>query len=236
MEALIRSDIAARPPVARNLCVQLGDLVDRGPDSRSVVAHLAGPAGGGLERRVLKGNHEELLLGFLRGEVSLAAWRGFGGTETLRSYGVEPRGLLHGWAGEREARAALWATLPPPHLAFLERLETTLVVGDYLFVHAGLRPGVPLARQDPRDLLWIREKFLDHGEHGFDKVVVHGHTPVEAPERLPGRINLDTGAYATGRLACAVLEGAACAFLGVEVGHARARRWTPPVRDLAAAG
>src|SRR3546814_588415 len=135
-----------------------------------------------------------------------------GGIETLFSYG-----LGRGAGGDPDARLAalraqLAAALPAGHLAFLKALRPTHVEGDYLFVHAGIRPGVPLAQQTPEDLLWIREPFLsDERDHG--RVVVHGHTICERPEVFDNRIGIDTGAFATGRLTCLVLEGTTHRFL-----------------------
>jgi serine/threonine protein phosphatase 1 len=148
----------------------------------------------GLDFLCLKGNHEELMLDALSGDPEQEGrWLMNGGLATLASYAVQET---------RELRAAL----PAAHLAFLEGLELSLDDGERLFVHAGVRPGVPLHQQDPADLLWIRNAFLNSAvDHG--RLVVHGHTiNPHGPELRPNRVNLDTGAYATGVLACAAFE------------------------------
>ncbi len=189
------------------LLVFLGDYVDRGPESREVVDVLlelqARPE---IEVALLKGNHEHALLQFLEDSGVGPAWLDFGAGATLASYGVQPpasRTDLEAWA---EARDLFAAVLPERHRRFYEELELVRVVGDYAFVHAGVRPGVPLADQVEQDLLWIRQEFLnDRGP--FEKVIVHGHTPRETAELLPHRLGLDTGAYATGVLTAVRLCG-----------------------------
>lgn len=196
--------------------VYLGDYVDRGDDSAGVIERLAGAAVPGFERRFLLGNHDAAMLGFLDDPAAHAGWLGFGGLETLASYGI--RVAPHSSAGGtwlKKLSEALTVVLPSAHRAFLEGLELTVAAGDYLFVHAGVRPGRPLERQDADDLLWIREPFLSSIRwHG--KRIVHGHTIVAEPKALPNRIAVDTGAYAGGALSCAVLEGASCRFIGVQ--------------------
>jgi serine/threonine protein phosphatase 1 len=159
----------------------------------------------------LKGNHEELLRAFLDDPSTAASWRRLGGLETLNSYGVDVLPLMRGKQYE-SAAAGLNAALPPEHVDFLASLSLSLTVGNYFLCHAGIAPAVPLAQQRAADLLWIREPFLGTRIR-FDKIVVHGHTPVENPEVLPNRINVDTGAYMTGRLTCAVLEAGRVRFL-----------------------
>ncbi|MGO4870717.1 MAG: metallophosphoesterase family protein [Roseiarcus sp.] len=203
--ARIDADIARRPGsrAAQILLVLLGDYVDRGRFSREVVERL-------LERRrthtliCLKGNHERCLLEFLREPSTLASWRQLGGRETLASYGVKPP-LDVDAAGSRELAERFAAALPESHRAFLEGLELSFCCGDFFFVHAGVRPGLPLSRQKEEDLLWIRDDFL-LCEENFGKVVVHGHTPVLEPDLRANRINIDTGAYATGKLTCIMIE------------------------------
>lgn len=217
LEGLLARIVAdAGPALARGerpLLVFLGDYVDRGADSRGVIDRLiALAAQPGFEVRLLMGNHEEAMLGFLEDPVSGAGWLDFGGGATLASYGVAPP--IGRSSGEELAAlsAALSAVLPAAHLTFLRSLELAVVLGDYVFVHAGLRPGVPLHAQSARDLLWIRQEFLSE-KKSFEKVVVHGHTPEEMPYDGPTRIGLDTGAYATGVLTAGRLLGAERAFL-----------------------
>lgn len=190
----------AQKSAERPLFVFLGDYVDRGPASRGVVDLILwmreDPR---LEVAMLKGNHEETLLRFIEDPVYGAVWTDHGGDATLASYGVIPPrddDDIDGWTA---ARDAFVAALPAKHTAFYRGLELMRIVGDYAFVHAGVRPGVPLEEQSERDLLWIRYEFLQaRGPHG--KVIVHGHTPAEEAQLTPHRLGIDTGAYATGVL------------------------------------
>jgi hypothetical protein len=159
----------------------------------------------------LKGNHEELFEAFLRDPGVGSHWRQLGGLETLHSYGVPVAAVMIG-KGFEEASKALLQAIPEDHLRFLASLKLSVSVGDYFLCHAGVRPGVALEKQSAEDLLWIRDEFLN-SKKNFGKVVVHGHTPTEAPEVLPNRINIDTGAFATGRLTCLVLERGSRRFL-----------------------
>lgn len=188
----------------RWLQIFLGDYVDRGPDSSAVITLLA-------ERSrlpgviCLRGNHETVLLQFLDDPDTLSKWRQFGGLQTLMSYGLVPSANPD--RGENAQLAQeLRQIIPSYHLEFLQSLRTSYSLGRFFFVHAGVRPGVPLNQQREEDLLWIRDEFL-LSEDDFGKVIVHGHTPVQEPELLFNRINIDTGAYATGRLTCIKLVG-----------------------------
>jgi serine/threonine protein phosphatase 1 len=195
---------AAAHPTIRPIRIFLGDYLDRGPDSRDVIERLIAYAQT-CETVYLKGNHEDFVVSFLDNPAILAEWRHVGGLETLMSYGLKPSVHL----AETEAVALaerLAAVLPQSHRDFLEGLRTSFSLGDFFFVHAGVRPGIPLSTQRAADLLWIRHEFLA-SEEDFGKIVVHGHTPVPDPEFRPNRINIDTGAYATGRLTCLVIDG-----------------------------
>jgi serine/threonine protein phosphatase 1 len=193
----------AHAPVPHNIEVYLGDYVDRGPASRQVVDLLA--ERGRRHRTVfLKGNHEDLLANFLHDPTTLGTWRRLGGLETMMSYGVTPS-INADPRAQAELAVAFHKALPPTHKHFLNDLKTSFTCGDYFFAHAGVRPGIALEKQREEDLLWIRQEFL-HCEDDFGKIVVHGHTPVVEPDIRPNRINIDTGAYATGRLSCLVLE------------------------------
>jgi serine/threonine protein phosphatase 1 len=197
-------DDLSRYPTPGALEVYLGDYVDRGPASRKVIDLLCGRAR--LTGTVfLKGNHESYLSGFLENPAILCDWRLWGGLETLLSYGVVAS-LNPTPDQQAELSASLNRRLPTAHREWLSRLRPSFTCGDYFFVHAGVRPGVPLTRQVETDLLTIREDFLQ-SEEQFEKFIVHGHTPVHEPEFRPNRINIDTGAYATGRLTCLVLDG-----------------------------
>lgn len=211
----LRADMESR--LADNdsvVLVFLGDYVDRGLDSRGVLDRLLAlpdtlPIA--CQCRFLRGNHEAAMEAFLRSPATGADWLGFGGTETLASYGIPAladgvsKARLHALARQLDSQ------LPVRHRDFLRRLEMTATYGDYVFVHAGLRPGAALPRQRAEDLMWIREPFLSslrRGEH----TVVHGHTVTEAvvfhPDpAMPIRIGIDTGAYATGVLSAIRLRG-----------------------------
>jgi serine/threonine protein phosphatase 1 len=162
----------------------------------------------------LKGNHEVLLQAFLLDPDAAAQWRRLGGLETLQSYGV-PVGQVMIGKDYLEAARALAAAMPEEHFDFLASLGTSLTVGKYFICHAGVRPGVPLDRQTEEDLLWIREPFLA-SRADFGKIVVHGHTPAEKAELLPNRINVDTGAFMTGKLTCAVLDADGVRFIATK--------------------
>ena len=216
MQAAILQDLADKPLVhqaARAWLVYVGDYCDRGPDSAGVLSRLLAPPAGLPPATMLKGNHEDILLAFVYDPEVLVAWRRLGGLQTLDSYGVDRR-LAEQGRDLTEARDALMARMPPAHLELLQGLPISWRHGPWFFCHAGVRPGVLLESQGERDLLWIRHEFLDStADHGAR--VVHGHTPAEYVEVRPNRINVDTGAYATGRLSCAVLEGDAVRVLMV---------------------
>jgi serine/threonine protein phosphatase 1 len=202
----------AKFPIGNCLTVTVGDYVDRGPDSWRVVDRLAHDPFP-TEFIGLRGNHDQLFEAFLRNPSIADKWRRLGGLETLHSYGVPIEGLMRGENYELAAEA-LSASLPKAHRQFFSSLREWWAVDDYFLCHAGVRPGIPLLQQCTEDLLWIRQPFLS-SKADFGKIVVHGHTPVLEPELLPNRINIDTGAYITGRLTCAVLEAKHVRFLAV---------------------
>lgn len=182
--------------------IYLGDFVDRGPDSAGVIDRLLSRAEH-VRSVFIRGNHEVMFEDFLEGHVEPDEWRPVGGMETLLSYGLDVRALVR--APRERWAAAARALVPREHRVFLAGLTDQYATGGYFFTHAGIRPGVPLDEQVPDDLQWIRDAFLgDARDHGA--VVVHGHTPMMEPEFLPNRINLDTGAYLTGRLSCLVID------------------------------
>jgi serine/threonine protein phosphatase 1 len=193
-------------PETRKILIFLGDYVDRGLQSRQVIERLSGPMPQGFEAVFLKGNHELAMQQFLSDAQFGRTWKYYGGLETLHSYGISELTLSDDPADFERARLHLAATLPERHRHFLQALSPWAEFGDYFFAHAGVRPGVSLARQIEDDLLWIREGFLDFTA-SFGKVVVHGHTPQEQAVFRPNRIGIDTGAYMTGVLTCLVLEG-----------------------------
>src|SRR5947209_8460992 len=199
----IDREIAQRPP-RQTLLVFLGDLIDRGPTSAQVIDRLRNYRADGVRTVFLLGNHEEVLLRILDGDTSLIeSWLRFGGAECLKSYGAHPRHVaaLTDEAAIEEIRRAI----PAEHVEFLRSFVDTCRFGDYLFVHAGIRPGVSIDQQLQSDLRWIREPFLlDETDHGC--VVVHGHTITPAVEERSNRIGIDTGAYRTGILTALAIE------------------------------
>lgn len=200
-------DDAARRKARRRLLIYLGDLVSRGPDSRGVVERVRTWQPDGFERIVLRGNHEDLLLRCHAGEFEAARhWLDYGGIEAMASYGVEVSGeMVRDEAGIGELCRRFSAALPRAQLEFLAGLPLSHRAGGYFFVHGGVRPGIPLDRQKPRDLIWIRKTFLDSPvDHGA--IVVHGHCISREPEAPGNRIGIDTGAYRSGILTCLALE------------------------------
>ena len=200
----IEADLAERPARKATL-VFVGDLIDRGPHSNQVIERLRIYRKRGLSTVFLIGNHEEVLLRILGGDSSLIAnWCKFGGIECMASYGADPRAFA---AMEPEdALAEVRRRVPKVHEQFLLSFADTARFGDYLIVHAGIRPGVELESQTQDDLRWIREPFLSHGgDHGV--TVVHGHTIVREVEDTGNRIAIDTGAYRSGRLTALVIDG-----------------------------
>lgn len=207
--ARIDADLAANA-IGKAVHVFLGDYIDRGQDSAGVLERLI-TRGQSHETVCLLGNHEDCLLEFLDNPGVLTAWSQNGGLTTLLSYGLRPS-IQSSPDEQRDLSAALAAVMPESHRRFLTGLPLSFSCGDFFFVHAGVRPGTPLFRQRDEDLLWIREEFLRH-DSPFEKVVVHGHTPVREPDVRANRINIDTGAYATGRLTCLRLERDEIAFI-----------------------
>jgi len=212
LHEMILEDAATAPEQARTI-VYLGDLIDRGMESRGVVEMVLQDPPEGFEAVHILGNHEAAMLDFLEDSAIGPHWMLNGGDMTLYSYGVAvPRPGGAQTADFVEARKALQEKLPAPHLRFLKRMVLAHAAGDYLFVHAGLRPGVALADQKPEDLLWIREPFLS-SDQDLGHVVVHGHTISEKVEERRNRIGIDTGAYHSGRLTCLVLAGDSRTYL-----------------------
>ena len=196
---------AARAPKRRGRVIILGDFIDRGPDSRRLVHLLMAAQQRSSRLIVLLGNHEAAMLDSIAGDAQAqAGWLGFGGEATLESFGVDP-------PREGEDRYAfadrLAQGLTAPVVEWLRERPLSFRSGDYFFCHAGVRPGVPLARQARDDLLWVRDSFMTSGRH-HGAVVVHGHSIVDAVEVRPNRISLDTAAYRTGVLSAVCLDGA----------------------------
>jgi serine/threonine protein phosphatase 1 len=206
--AAIEADDASCGP-ADTTVILLGDLVDRGPDSAGVVAR-AREWQGRRKVRILAGNHEEMFLASFDKAETLKHFLRFGGKETVLSYGIDPHAYLK--ASVEEVQAMMHATVPAEERAYLESFEDMIAIGDYLFVHAGIAPDVPIEEQKQRDLRWIREPFLSHAAP-FGAVIVHGHTITDEPQDRGNRIGIDTGAYNSGRLTALVLEGESRRYL-----------------------
>jgi serine/threonine protein phosphatase 1 len=205
--ARIDDDIRRRP-VAHTLEVYLGDYVDRGPHSRSVMDLLAVRLV--ANRAVcLRGNHEAVMEGFLQDPAILQYWLPLGGMQTLASYGIE---LHNDTETANDLHRRFLDAFPREHELVMRCFRNQFSCGDFLFVHAGIRPDVPLDDQDPNDLIWIRDEFLDC-TRSHERFVVHGHTPVPHPDIRSNRINIDTGAWRTGTLTCIAIEGSTILFL-----------------------
>ncbi|RST85259.1 serine/threonine protein phosphatase [Aquibium carbonis] len=219
MHELIAAEIERDRPADWRI-IHLGDYVDRGPDSAGVVERLAHRTADDPRVLALVGNHDLGFLDFLAVPQQDGLFATHGGVDTARSYGVglnvhDPVALTDGWT-------ELEAAVPARHRDFLASLPFSLAFGDFFFCHAGIRPGVPLAQQAPDDLVWIRQEF-HRWPHLHPKVVVHGHTPTHEPGIFGNRVNLDTGAWESGRLTALVIEGTEKRFLQATAGSAAIR-------------
>jgi serine/threonine protein phosphatase 1 len=205
LHALIAADLSARP-VRSAILVHLGDYIDQGPDSAGVVSLLAaGPPIPGITTINLLGDHERMLLDALGGDRAAATdWLWAGGKESLKSWGLP----------EDQPRESWETALPTAHIDWLRTLPLTHQEGDYLFVHAGIRPGIPLTEQSRDDLLSIRQPFLST-EQDLGRIVVHGHSSLPSAQVTTNRIGIDTGAGIGGNLTCAVLEDDLVGLLAV---------------------
>ncbi|WP_417679889.1 metallophosphoesterase family protein [Roseibium sp.] len=203
LEGIIQKDSEAID--GEKWIILLGDMVDRGRSSAQVLDHLLAPPPKGFKRVCLTGNHERMMVQFIEHPRSALRWLDFGGRETLHSYGIDPRTLENAGKSERKLTQLLQSHIPEEHVNYLKQLPCMIQSTKYIFVHAGLKPGVPIAKQAENDILTIKADFLnDTTDYGF--IVVHGHTPVEKPDIRPNRINVDTGAYAIGCLSAVRLE------------------------------
>ena len=205
---MMKADAERRSPGETPVLVMLGDYVDRGPDSCGVVERVKElTVSKDFETVALLGNHERAMLNFLRDPAVHKAWLSYGGRETIQSYGVTPV-ASNAHDDELIDCAAKLESQLAPHLDFLRNLKLSHLIGSYAFVHAGIRPGVDLERQEEHDLLWIRAPFLTSDRHGLPYRVVHGHTPEPIVRIGVDRIGLDTGAYASGILSAARIRDA----------------------------
>jgi serine/threonine protein phosphatase 1 len=206
----IDADDAMRP-AAKTILIFLGDLVDRGPDSKGVVERLMMLKAANSDIGLISGNHEELLIRTWKGDKrSAGLFNRVGGKETLLSYGVDQAAYDAADLADLTELAA--KHVPADHIEFLKSFDTHIEAGDYLFVHAGIRPGYAIEEQEASDLRWIRREFTEH-EGDFGRMVVHGHTIVEEVDERPNRVGIDTGAFATGRLTAIGIEGSERWFL-----------------------
>lgn len=213
LQALFRRiEEDARESEATPHLIMLGDYVDRGFQSRQVIDFLMSDQLSRFETYFLKGNHEEALLRFLEQPEHGPEWANYGGRETLVSYGVRPPRSLTMNDEWHAAHQQFQEKFPEEHLHFMRALDLSVRLGDYGFVHAGTRPGRSFDEQEEHDLLWIRDEFLKAGERD-DVVVVHGHTPADDAYSDFRRINVDTGAYFSGRLTAVRLEKDQISFL-----------------------
>lgn len=201
--SLINADIAQFPAI-RPLFVFLGDYIDRGHWSRETIDRLIEHAGE-HQSVFLKGNHELIAISCLSDRTKIDQWLRLGGVETLSSYGVAPD-LFANCEQGAGTQLAFHNALPQSHFRFFRNLQESFSSGDFFFAHAGVKPDVDLEHQTEKDLLWIRHEFLS-SSRDFGKIVIHGHTPTPEIELRSNRINIDTGAFATGRLSCLVIEG-----------------------------
>ncbi|MDG4853012.1 MULTISPECIES: metallophosphoesterase family protein [unclassified Mesorhizobium] len=190
----------------RKIIIMLGDYVDRGPNSRRVVEHLMAPPPEGFMRVCLAGNHEVAMLAYLDGHLSLEPWLRVGGRETLFSYGIDPDRLADLYGSSEELVERIREAIPATHVAFMRTLPVMICSERFLFVHAGIRPGIALEAQDEADLLNIRSEFLA-AAHRLDRWVVHGHTIVDVPTLDGRRLGIDTGAFQSGRLTALRIVG-----------------------------
>jgi serine/threonine protein phosphatase 1 len=197
LEAKIVAD--ARAIQGTKLIVMLGDYIDRGPTSAQVLDHLLEAPPPDFERICLAGNHEIAMLDYIDDRIGLPDWLRMGAAPTLESYGIDAARLGAMYPTGDGADQMIRKTIPAAHIAFLRSLPIMLETPKAIFVHAGIRPGVELAKQSDADLVYIRSEFFENA-HLLDRHVVHGHTPVSQPLREGKRLNIDTGAFSTGRL------------------------------------
>ncbi len=197
LERVIARDAEALP--GRKLIIMIGDYVDRGPASAQVLDHLIAPPPPGFDRICLTGNHEMVMLDYLEGRIGLIGWLAMGAEQTLLSYGIDHERLRAVYGSERQIDDVIRDAIPAQHVAFLRSLPIMVETPHFLFVHAGIRPELPLERQSDRDLVFIREEFY-RSAHLLTRYVVHGHTPVAEARRDGMRVDIDTGAVFGGRL------------------------------------
>jgi serine/threonine protein phosphatase 1 len=200
VEAMIVADAAQLP--GRKLIVTLGDYIDRGPDSARVIGRLMAPPPADFDRLCLTGNHETAMLDYIDGEITFIQWLAMGAEATLLSYGLDPSYIAKQYPSPKKLNDFIRASLPSTHIDFLRNLPIMVDTPNVLFVHAGINPHVSIADQTDQDLVYIRGRFLK-SRTPLPKLVVHGHTQVVAPEARGRRLNIDTGAFHSGKLTVA---------------------------------
>jgi serine/threonine protein phosphatase 1 len=203
----------------KTVVIGLGDYVDRGPDSAGAIQALCDfRRDYNMELVWLRGNHEAMFANFMEAPNQIGPeWLAQGGLETIRSYGCDVGRRPYDFDKVRDDMAR---RLPIQHIGFLENLRSSFTIGDFFFCHAGVRPNIALTSQSERDLMWIRSGFADR-DMPFDKVIIHGHTPVTAPEVRIHRINIDTGAYISGVLTCLAIDNRSIGFIQSTIDGAR---------------
>jgi len=196
----------ALPFRGRKIIIMLGDYIDRGIQSARVLDHLIAPPPKGFQRACLAGNHEVAMLDYLDGHLSRELWLAVGGLETLFSYGVDPARLLSLYGSSEAVDQHIRQVIPARHVSFMRTLPVLICSQKFVFVHAGIRPGIDLAAQDEDDLLTIRSEFYE-AAHLLDRWVVHGHTVVDIPRLEGRRLDIDTGAFQSGMLTAVRIAG-----------------------------
>jgi serine/threonine protein phosphatase 1 len=215
LQALVTQILVMQSMLQPARIIFLGDYVDRGPSSRAVLDFLSDfQMRQAISASFIRGNHDHMMMEFLSKPEAGPSWKAIGGASTLSSYGVTPPPDHASPAVWKLVWAQFKAAVPLAHRIFLESLSSSLEEGDYFFTHAGIVPGKSLDRQNPKDLMWIRNRFLQD-QRVASKIVVHGHTPAAMPHSDHRRIGVDTGAYASGELTAVCLDGPERRFLQV---------------------
>ncbi len=208
----IIEDSSARQKVRYQVLIFLGDYIDRGPESSQVIDFLVNHLPKRFKTVFLKGNHEQMMLEAVKNKQALPTWFHNGGKATLHSYGIDPEKYIFKPGATQILGELLEQKMPAKHKKFYKNLKLNTTFGDYFFVHAGVNPVIPLEEQKERDMLWIRQRFLQY-KRKFEKTIIHGHTITASPEVRSNRVGIDTGAWRTGRLTALRLQQKDYGFL-----------------------
>ncbi|MGH1351047.1 MAG: metallophosphoesterase family protein [Methyloligellaceae bacterium] len=208
----IMEDSEGRRKVRNEVLIFLGDYIDRGPESNRVIDFLVNHLPERFDKVFLKGNHEQMMLEAIQNKQALPTWFHNGGKATLYSYGIDPEKYIFKPGATQILGELLEQKMPLKHKDFFKGLDLNTSYGDYFFVHAGVNPALSLDEQKERDMLWIRQRFLQY-RRKFEKTVVHGHTITASPEVRSNRVGIDTGAWRTGRLTALRLQNKDYGFL-----------------------